>query len=199
VRSCNTIAEARLEKDPLEEVVCTIQEEQTQPSLDEVATHFTQEIEADGQSKLDGEETPQPSLPELKPLPPRLKYNFLHNNRATSVIISDKLTESETRRLVVVLEKYRSVIGYSLQDFKGISPNLCTHRIPMELDHKPPRKHQRRLNDAMREVVKKEILKLLHAGIIYPMQDSEWVSPVQVVPKKGGMIVVQNERNELIP
>jgi len=51
----------------------------------------------------------------------------------------------------------------------------------------------------MREVVKKEILKLLHAGIIYPVQDSEWVCPVQVVPKKGGMTVVRNERNELIP
>ena len=51
----------------------------------------------------------------------------------------------------------------------------------------------------MREVVKKEVLKLLHAGIIYPVQDSEWVSPVQVVPKKGGMTVVRNERNELIP
>jgi hypothetical protein len=51
----------------------------------------------------------------------------------------------------------------------------------------------------MREVLKKEVLKLLHMGIIYPMQDSGWVSLVQVVPKKGGMIVVQNERNELIP
>src|SRR6185437_8792138 len=69
----------------------------------------------------------------------------------------------------------------------------------MEPEHKPSREHQLRLNDAMREVVKKEVLKLLHAGIIYPKQDSEWVSPVQVVPKKGGMTVVQNERNELIP
>ena len=51
----------------------------------------------------------------------------------------------------------------------------------------------------MRDVVKKEVLKLLHAGIIYPVQDSEWVSPVQAVPKKGGMTVVQNETNELIP
>ena len=51
----------------------------------------------------------------------------------------------------------------------------------------------------MRVVVKKEVLKLLYAGIIYPVQDSEWVSPVQVVPKKGGMTVVRNERNELIP
>ena len=51
----------------------------------------------------------------------------------------------------------------------------------------------------MREVVKKEVIKLLHARIIYPVPHSEWVSPVQVVPKKGGMTVVMNEKNELIP
>ena len=83
-----------------------------------------------------------------------------------TVFISDKLTESETRRLVAVLEKYRSVIGYSLQDLKGISPNLCTDHIPMELEHYPSREHQWRPNDVMREVVKKEVLKLLHTGII---------------------------------
>jgi hypothetical protein len=51
----------------------------------------------------------------------------------------------------------------------------------------------------MREVVKKEVLKLLKARVIYPISDSEWVSPVQVVPKKGGMTVIRNEKNELIP
>jgi hypothetical protein len=51
----------------------------------------------------------------------------------------------------------------------------------------------------MREVVKKEVLKLLDAGIIYPVLHSEWVSPIQVVPKKGGMTVVGNSKNELIP
>jgi hypothetical protein len=55
------------------------------------------------------------------------------------------------------------------------------------------------VNNAMKEVVKKEVLKLLHTGIIYHVPHSEWVSPVQVVPKKGGMTVVKNERNELIP
>lgn len=50
----------------------------------------------------------------------------------------------------------------------------------------------------MRDVVKKEVLKLLHARIIYPVTHSEWVSPVQVVPKKGGMTVVKNNKNELI-
>jgi hypothetical protein len=51
----------------------------------------------------------------------------------------------------------------------------------------------------MRKVVKKEVLKLLKARVIYPISDKEWVSPVQVVPKKGGMTVIRNEKNELIP
>ena len=96
VRSCNTIAEARPEQDPLEATVCTIQEGLTQLSLGDVATHFTQEPDPDSQSKLDGEEPPQPFLPEPKPLPPGLKYAFLHNNRATPVVISDNLTESDS-------------------------------------------------------------------------------------------------------
>ena len=115
------------------------------------------------------------------------------------VIISDKPSEDETQKLVTVLERHRSIIGYSLQDLKGISPTLCTHRIPINPNCTPSREPQRRLNNAMREVVKKEVLKLLHARIIYPMPHSEWVSPVQVVPKKGGMMVVRNEKNELIP
>jgi len=100
---------------------------------------------------------------------------------------------------MVVLEKHHSVFGYSLQDLKGISPSLCTHHIPTNPNIPPSREPQHRLNNVMREVVKKEVLKLLHAGIIYVVPLSEWVSPIQVVPKKRGMIVVQNERNELIP
>jgi len=73
------------------------------------------------------------------------------------------------------------------------------HCILMEDDHRPTIEHQRRLNPNMQEVVKKETLKLLKAGIIYPISDSKWVSSVHVVPKKGGMTVVKNENNELIP
>jgi hypothetical protein len=58
------------------------------------------------------------------------------------VIISDKLSNDEARRLVATLEKYRSVIGYCLKDLKGISPNLCTHHIPMGQEHKPVCEHQ---------------------------------------------------------
>jgi hypothetical protein len=115
------------------------------------------------------------------------------------VIISDKLTQEQTFCLMAVLEKHRSAFGYSLQDLKRISPALCTHRIPTDPTVPPSIEPQHRLNNAMREVVKKEVLKLLHAGIIYPVPHSEWVSPVQVMPKKRGMTVVKNEKNELIP
>jgi hypothetical protein len=99
---------------------------------------------------------------------------------------------------ITVLEKHRSTSSYSLQDLKGISPSLCTHRIPTDPNSIPSRKPQCKLNNAMREVIKKVVLKLLLAEIIYPVPHSEWVSPVQVVPKKRGMTVVKNEKNELI-
>ena len=84
----------------------------------------------------------------------------------------------ETAKLLAVLEKHKPVFGYSLQDLKGISPTLCTHRSPTDPSCTPSWEPQRRLNNAMREVVKMEVLKLLHAGIIYLVPHSEWVSPV---------------------
>jgi hypothetical protein len=126
--------------------------------------------------KIDPTEKPERPPIELKPLPPGLKYVFLHGNRKTPMIINDKLSEVETQQLITVLETHRSVLGYSLQDLKGISPNLCTHRIPIEPDATLSREPQHRLNNNMREVVKKEVLKLLHAGIIYPVPNSEWFS-----------------------
>ena len=51
----------------------------------------------------------------------------------------------------------------------------------------------------MKEVVRNEILKLLEAGIIYPVPDSQWVNPAHCVPKKGGITVVRNDKDELIP
>ena len=69
----------------------------------------------------------------------------------------------------------------------------------MEADAIPVRDPQRRLDPKMKEVVRKEILKLLEAGIIYPIADSQWVSPVHCVPKKGGITVVPNDKDELIP
>jgi hypothetical protein len=69
----------------------------------------------------------------------------------------------------------------------------------MEDQCKPIVDHQRRLTHAMREVAKKEVIKLLDVGIIYPVPHREWVCPVHCVPKKGGLTMVNNEKNELIP
>jgi hypothetical protein len=178
-RAINHAAEDEQEKDFLQQVMATTLEEELSPAcLNDVADNFSlAEEEAEFQD-LEQEVRPKTSPIELIQLPPGLWYVFLNGDHETPVIISDKLSNDETRRLVAILEKYQSVIGYSLKDLKGISPSLCTHRIPMEQEHKTVREHQRRLNNAMREVVKKEVLKLLKVGVIYPISDSEWVSLV---------------------
>ncbi|KAI3776015.1 hypothetical protein L1987_45775 [Smallanthus sonchifolius] len=136
---------------------------------------------------------------ELKVLPSHLEYAFLGENSSMPVIVSSKLTEEEKGKLIEVLKEHKEAIAWRLSDIKGISPTFCTHRILMEDEFKPVVQPQRRLNPNMKEVVRKEVLKLMEAGLIYPISDSSWVSPTKVVPKKGGMTVVVNEKNELIP
>ena len=87
-------------------------------------------------------------------------------------------------------------LGWSIADIKGISPSICMHKIILEPDTEPVRDKQGRLNPNMLEVVKKEIIKLLDFGMIYAISDSEWVSHVQCVPKKGGITVVKAENME---
>nr|GEV88579.1 reverse transcriptase domain-containing protein [Tanacetum cinerariifolium] len=81
----------------------------------------------------------------------------------------------------------------------GIDPRFCTHKILMEEDYKPAVQSQRWVNPKIHDVIKKEVIKLLDAVMIYPISDNPWVSPIHCVPKKGGMTVVANENNELIP
>ena len=106
---------------------------------------------------------------ELKPLSDTLKYAYLDEKKIYLVITSANLSEHEEKKLLKTLKKHRAAIGYTLDDLKGISPTLCQHKINLEKDAKPVINHQRRLNPKMKEVVRKEILKLLEAGIIYPL------------------------------
>ncbi|CAN6720957.1 unnamed protein product [Malus baccata var. baccata] len=135
----------------------------------------------------------------LKPLPNHLKYVFLGDNETLPVIVSSSLTAIEEEKLIRVLKEHETAIGWTLADIRGISPTTCMHRILLEEGAKPTREAQRRLNPPMMEVVKKEIIKLLDCGVIYPISDSRWVSPVQCVPKKSGVTVVKNAENELVP
>ncbi|KAK8572803.1 hypothetical protein V6N13_048370 [Hibiscus sabdariffa] len=110
-----------------------------------------------------------------------------------------RVDDQQEEKLIKTLRQHKEALGWSIADIKGISPAICMHKILLEDNHKPTIDAQRRLNQAMKDVVRKEILKWLDAGIIYPISDSEWVSPVQCVPKKGGITVISNENNELIP
>jgi len=76
---------------------------------------------------------------------------------------------------------------------------VVIHKIHLEEDTKPSREPQRRLNLTMQEVVRGEVIKLLDAGIIYPIFDSKWLSLIHVVPKRAGVTVVQNKEGELVP
>ncbi|RDY11487.1 hypothetical protein CR513_03831, partial [Mucuna pruriens] len=96
-----------------------------------------------------------------------------------------------------ILRQHKKAIGWKLSDLPGINPSIYMHRILMEEEIKPIRQQQRRLNPTILNVVKKEVTKLLTTSIIYPISDSQWVSPMQVVPKKSGMIVMKNQHDEL--
>ena len=141
--------------------------ESPESSLEKDVKLFIEEQdELDETIELPKEEATARPLIELKPLPTGLCYAFLNGNKVTPIIISNKLTDEEIAKLIAILEKHRPVFGYSLQDLKGISPTLCTHCIPIDPSSTPCTEPQHRLNNAMREVMKKEVLKLLHAGII---------------------------------
>src|SRR5262249_15760907 len=141
----------------------------------------------------------EPPTLELKPLPKNLEYAFLEKGSKLPVIISAELTTIQKTKIIRSTENYKGAIAWKISDIKGINLSFCTHKILMEEGHHPVIQPQRRLNPNMKEVVKTEVIKLLDAGLIYPILDSAWVSPVHVVTKKGGMTVVLNEKNELIP
>ncbi|GJV70919.1 reverse transcriptase domain-containing protein [Tanacetum coccineum] len=115
------------------------------------------------------------------------------------VIIAKNLKDTEKTALLKVLRSHKHAIAWKISDIKVIDPRFCTHKILMEDNVKPTIQHQRRVNPKIHKVIKKEVIKLLEAGLIYPISDSPWVSPVHCVPKKGGMTIVINEENELIP
>ena len=146
--------------------------------------------------KPSNEETPKL---ELAQLPEGLKHAFLGVGDTFPVIISSKLNASQEKHLIDTLREHKEALGWTIADIKGINPLICSHHIHLEEGAIPRRDPQRRLNPTMKEVVKKEVLKLLDAGIIYPVSDSKWVSPTQVVPKKSGVTVVENEKGALVP
>nr|GEV43474.1 hypothetical protein [Tanacetum cinerariifolium] len=141
----------------------------------------------------------EPPEVELKELPPHLEYAFLGENNKWPVIISKDLSVNEKYTLIEVLKSRKRAIAWKLTDIMGIDPEFCSHKILLEDDFSPKVQSQRRVNPKIHDIIKKEVEKLLDAGLIYHISDSPWVSPVHCVPKKGGMTVIKNDENELLP
>nr|GEX91985.1 reverse transcriptase domain-containing protein [Tanacetum cinerariifolium] len=116
----------------------------------------------------------EPPEVELKDLPPHLEYAFLEGDDKLPVIIAKYLSVEEKVALIKVLKSHKQAIAWKLSDIKGINPEFCTHKILMDDDFEPAVQQQRRVNPKIQEVIKKEVLKLLDAGLIYPILDSPW-------------------------
>nr|GEX61863.1 reverse transcriptase domain-containing protein [Tanacetum cinerariifolium] len=136
---------------------------------------------------------------KLKDLSSHLEYAYLEGVDKLPVIIAKDLKVDEKEALLKVLKSHKRTIAWKITDIKGIDPWFCTHKILMEEDYKPTVQSQRWVNPKIYDVIKKEVIKLLDAEMIYPISDSPWVSPIHCVLNKGGITVVENENNELIP
>nr|GEV12698.1 reverse transcriptase domain-containing protein [Tanacetum cinerariifolium] len=120
----------------------------------------------------------KPSDLELKDLPSYLEYAYLEGVDKLPVIIAKDLKVDEKEALLKVFKSHKKAIAWKIIDIKGIDPRFCTHKILVEEDYKPAVQSQRRVDRKFM---------------------SPWVSPIHCIPKKGGIIVVENENNELIP
>ncbi|GJY89078.1 reverse transcriptase domain-containing protein [Tanacetum coccineum] len=150
------------------------------------------------EAKTDKSSIDEPPEVELKDLPPHLEYAFLEGDNKLPIIIAKDLSIEEKSALIKVLKSHKLAIAWKLSDIKGINLKFYTHKILMEEDYKPTVQHHRWVNPKIYDVIKKEVEKLLDAGLIYPISDSPWVSPVHCVPKKGGFTVIENDESELI-
>ncbi|GJY18781.1 hypothetical protein Tco_0390272 [Tanacetum coccineum] len=177
----------------LEEIEAYLKDDSISPKIDHAYCDPEEDILTEEKSSIE-----EPPELELKDLPSHLEYAYLEENDKLPVIIAKGLKNDEKDALLKVLKSHKRAIAWKITDMKGIDPRFCTHKILMEDDYKPMVQSQRRVNPKIHKVIKKEVLKLLDAGMIYPISDSPWVSLVHCVAKKGGIIVVANEENELI-
>nr|GEU94736.1 DNA-directed DNA polymerase [Tanacetum cinerariifolium] len=125
------------------------------------------------EAKTDKSSIYEPPKAELKDLPPHLEYAFLEGNDKLPVIIVKDFSVDEKTTLITVLKSHKQAIAWKLSDINGIDPEFCTHKNLMEEDFEPTIQHQRRVNPKIYDVIKNEILKLLDAGLIYPISDNQ--------------------------
>jgi hypothetical protein len=100
--------------------------------------------------------------------------------------INKNLEKSQQEEITKILQKHSTAFAWEYTNMKGIDPKTCIHHIYIEENNRPIRQPQRRMNPNLREIVKEELQKLLNVNFIYPISDSQWVSPLVIVPKKNG-------------
>nr|GEX06896.1 reverse transcriptase domain-containing protein [Tanacetum cinerariifolium] len=123
------------------------------------------------------EDDPTSPEVELKDLPPHLEYAFLEGDDKLPVIIAKDLSVEEKTALITILKSHKRAIAWKLSDIKGIDPEFCTHKILMKEDFEAAVQHQRRVKPKIHNVIKQDVIKLLDAGLIYPISDSPWEKP----------------------
>ncbi|GJR38768.1 hypothetical protein Tco_1214452 [Tanacetum coccineum] len=136
-----------------------------------------------------------------------MKHSYSNDDTCFSNDVIDEILEEDFNALLNEGSKIlHSIEGTLLEEeifveFDEFMAMTAYENSDIQLldDKKPVVQKQRRLNPNMQEVVKKEIVKLLDTGIIYLIADSPWVSPIHCVPKKGGITIVTNENDELVP
>jgi hypothetical protein len=137
-------------------------------------------MESNNQENLNSENPPQTSATiSSKSIPVEIEPGKTMN-------INPNPTDVETQQLMKLLLENKEAFAWDYIDMKGISPELCTHRIYIKEDCRPICQSQCRMNPNLREILKEELKKLFNAGFIYPILDSEWVSLLVIVPKKNG-------------
>nr|GEX36086.1 reverse transcriptase domain-containing protein [Tanacetum cinerariifolium] len=140
------------------------------------------------EAKNDKSSIDEPPEVELKDLPPHLEYAFLEGDDKFPVIIAKDLCVEEKAALIKVLKSHKQAIAWKLSNIKGIDPEFCTHKILMEDDFEPAVQHQRRVNLKIHDVIKKEVLKLLDARLIYSISDSPWIE-AKALPTNDAQVV----------
>nr|GEY73172.1 reverse transcriptase domain-containing protein [Tanacetum cinerariifolium] len=116
----------------------------------------------------------EPPELELKDLPSHLEYAYLEGTDKLPMLIEKGLKDVEKESLFNVLTLHKQAIAWKISDIKGIDPCFCTQKVLMEDDFKPTVQSQRRVNPKIHKGIKKEVIKLLDARLIYPIFDSPW-------------------------
>eukprot|EP00253_Pinus_taeda_P011966 PITA_11966 len=146
----------------------------------EIHNHFTAILESESQHNLETENLPQTLAGNPS------KSITVEIEPGKTLHINPNLTDDKKQQLMKLLRENKEAFTWDYTDMKGISPELYTHRIYIKEGSRPVCQPQRWMNPNLREIVKEELQKLLNAGFIYPIYDSEWVSPLVIIPKKNG-------------